>query len=92
MNKNREPKAQSRFSERPFLREAEAGQSHPVGGLGDLHLDRGRIGCGDLGGTQDRVVAENFAVNLGDHEILTACILTPDLPEFNVLDGHKFFL
>jgi hypothetical protein len=37
-------------------------------------------------------VRENFAVNLRDQKILAARILTPDLPEFNILNGHKFFL
>ena len=79
-------------SERPFLREAEAGQGYAIRRFRDLHLHDGRVGRGDLGGPQHRVLRENFAVYLGDKVILASYILAPDLSEFDALHGHKFFL
>src|ERR1019366_7007823 len=79
-------------SEHPFLREVEAGQRYTLLRLGDLRLCDGRIGRGDLGGPQHRVLRENFAVHLGDKVILAGCILAPDLSEFDALHCHKFFL
>ena len=79
-------------SKRPFLREAEAGQRDATIRFGDLHFHDGRIGRGDFGGPQYRVLREHFAVNLGDKVILAGGILAPDLSEFDVLHCHKFFL
>ena len=79
-------------SECPFLREAEARQRNAIRRFGDLHLHDGRVGRGDLGGPQYRVLREYFAVHLGDKVILAGCVLAPDLSEFDALHCHKFFL
>ena len=79
-------------SERPFLREAEAGQGYAIGGFCYLHFHHRRVGRGDLGGTEHGVLREHFAVNLGDKMILAGCILAPDLSELNILYGHNDFL
>jgi hypothetical protein len=78
-------------SERPFLGEAEAGQGYAIRRFDDLYLHDRRVGRGDLGGPQYRVLRENFAVYLGDEVILAGCVLAPDLSEFDALHGHKFF-
>ena len=78
-------------SERPFLREAEAGQGYAFRRSGDLHFHNRRAGRGDLGGPQYRVLREHFAVYLGDKVILAGCVLAPDLSEFDALHGHNFF-
>ena len=78
-------------SEGPFLREAEAGQGYAIRRFGDLHFHDGRVGRGDFGGPQYRVLRENFAVYLGDKVILAGYILAPDLSEFDALHSHKFY-
>ena len=83
---------QHKVSERPFLREAEAGQRDSFGGFCDLHLHHRRVRRRDFGRSQHRVLREHFAVHLGDKVILAGCILAPDLSEFNRLYGHSFSL
>src|SRR5882672_11210274 len=79
-------------SKRPLLSKAEARQGHALPRLGYFHLYHGSIGRGHFRRTQHRELAEHFAVNLGDEVILAAGILPPDLPEFDALHGHEFFL
>jgi hypothetical protein len=76
-------------SERPFLGEAEAGQGYAIGQFRDLYFHDGRVGRGNLGGPQHRVLRENFAVHFGDEVILASCVVAPDLSEFDALNGHK---
>ena len=79
-------------SEGAFLREGEPRQRDAIGRFGDLKFHARNIGRVHLGGTQHRVLREDLAVHLGDKEIFSAFVLAPDLPEFDVLDGHKFSL
>jgi len=74
-----------------FLRECESGKRYAIGGLGDLYFYAWDVGGVNLGGTEDRVLGEYFRIDLGDEVVFAARVLTPDLPEFDVLDGHVEF-
>ena len=74
----------------PSCVKLKPGKVTPSRRFRDLHLHDGRVGRGDLGGPQYRVLREHFAVHLGDKVILAGCVLAPDLSEFDALHCHKF--
>src|ERR1700691_9591 len=73
----------------PFLRKTEARKRHAIGRLGDFDLHARNIWRVHPCETQHRVLRKHFGVHLGDEIVLTAFVLAPDLPEFDVLDGHN---
>src|ERR1700733_13532846 len=72
-----------------FLSKTEARQRHSIGRLGDFDFHAGNIWRIHPSLAQHGILCKHFGVHLGDEVVLAAFILAPDLPEFDVLDGHN---
>lgn len=58
-------------------------------GFGDFNAHSVGIGSALLGGAQNCVLAEDFAVNLGDEIVLPVHVTTPNLAELYGFDCHR---
>lgn len=63
------------------LSEGVSRQCRTGGGFGDFDTHGVGIGSALLGGAQNCILAEDFAVNLGDEIVLAVHIATPNLAE-----------
>ena len=69
--------------ERAFLSKGVARKGKSVGAFDGFYPDSGDVGRIGFRQTQDRDLAENFVVDLGDQVVLIACVLTPNLSELD---------
>jgi hypothetical protein len=75
-------------SERPFLSRSKARERSACSALRNLDLNGGRVGRVHFGRTQQRVLREDFAINLGHEIILAVFVVAPDLSELDGLYCH----
>ena len=73
----------------PFLSKTEARERDAIVRFDDLDFHARNIRRIHSGQAQDRILCKHFGVHLGDEVVLAALVLAPDLPEFDVLDGHN---